>query len=91
LLQWGCAFSSAEIDLIFVNVKIIKRASMGLRFFKRRNNFNYVQKKSHTKLQWGCAFSSAEIILAFQQAIRVIICFNGAALFQAQKFLVSSK
>jgi len=37
LLQWGCAFSSAEIQLIFYISSLAGGASMGLRFFKRRN------------------------------------------------------
>jgi len=87
-------------------------ASMGLRFFKRRNVRQTPQDAAYRfRLQWGCAFSSAEIgALATEEGIQLVglqwgcafssaeiaamnyICslefrgFNGAALFQAQKF-----
>ena len=86
MLQWGCAFSSAEImwssnfarwqNLCFngaalfqaqksvrwgVGVTGLTGASMGLRFFKRRNN---IKNKKSSENFWS---------------------FNGAALFQAQK------
>ena len=61
-LQWGCAFSSAEIPWA--------------------TNTN---RKTGNRLQWGCAFSSAEMTAITTWLVLCVICFNGAALFQAQK------
>jgi len=60
-LQWGCAFSSAEIDYLLAEMEY------------------------KSGLQWGCAFSSAEIPSLLAKQILAYKCFNGAALFQAQK------
>jgi len=63
-LQWGRAFSSAEIPYKIKRKKMNKIASMGPRFFKRGN-----------------LFCSGNFLFT-------IYCFNGAALFQARKYVV---
>ena len=62
-LQWGCAFSSAEIGRSWAVYLLLPHASMGLRFFKRRNPIPDGARQLIRQLQWGCAFSSAEIII----------------------------
>jgi len=60
-------------------------ASMGLRFFKRRNNsLSYPQSAGNLMLQWGCAFSSAEIKLKEAQATRDDLLQWGCAFSSAE-------
>jgi len=49
LLQWGCAFSSAEIDAKRKDISVLASASMGLRFFKRRNTVSNKHKSKNRK------------------------------------------
>jgi len=85
-LQWGCAFSSAEITAKGKRYIFGNGASMGLRFFKRRNLNSLGAILLFYLLQWGCAFSSAEMSRRLLKTTN-LICFNGAALFQAQKLI----
>jgi len=47
--------------MIVTDLKGFQSASMGLRFFKRRNPPRKVKDGGRFLLQWGCAFSSAEM------------------------------
>jgi len=62
MLQWGRAFSSAEIEYFDKDKNVGGDASMGPRFFKRGNRPSHLFRQSGAKLlQWGRAFSSAEM------------------------------
>jgi len=61
MLQWGCAFSSAEItDMFKLSIPGVP-LQWGCAFSSAEIKGNATMSLSADKLQWGCAFSSAEM------------------------------
>jgi len=62
-------------------------ASMGLRFFKRRNPLKPCKMSKNNEASMGLRFFKRRNKTSRAIAIRIVsLCFNGAALFQAQKW-----
>ncbi len=61
-LQWGRAFTNAEIPAPRMRSPVAPRASMGPRFHKRGNSGRVAwQVPERGTLQWGRAFTNAEM------------------------------